>query len=58
MNVKTKIPFVIDANKPINEPFDEKAQMHLIDYLIFIEKVQKGLADSENGLVKNKDESK
>jgi hypothetical protein len=30
----------------------------VIDHLIFIEKVQKGLADSENGLVKNKDESK
>lgn len=30
----------------------------VIDHLFFIEKVQKGLADSENGLVKNKDESK
>lgn len=30
----------------------------VIDHLIFIEKVQKGLADSENDLVKNKDESK
>ncbi|MCX8471975.1 MAG: hypothetical protein ORN55_09375 [Chitinophagaceae bacterium] len=33
-SIKTKIPFVIYANKPLNEPFDEKAQMHLIDYLI------------------------
>jgi len=30
----------------------------VIDHLIFIEKVQKGLADSENDFTKNKDESK
>jgi len=30
----------------------------VIDHLIFIEKVQKGLADSENDFTKTKDESK
>jgi hypothetical protein len=30
----TKTPIVIFANKPLDEPHDEYAQMHLIDYLI------------------------
>jgi predicted transcriptional regulator len=30
----------------------------LIDHLIFVEKVQKGMADSANGRVKTKEEAK
>ena len=30
----------------------------IVDHLIFLEKVQKGLEDSENGRINNKDEAK
>jgi hypothetical protein len=33
-SVQTKTPFVIYANKPLDEPHDEYAQKHLIDFLI------------------------
>jgi hypothetical protein len=33
-SLKTKTPLVIYANKPLDEPNDEYAQMHLLDYLI------------------------
>jgi hypothetical protein len=33
-SIKSKTPLVIYANKPLDEPYDEYAQQHLIDYLI------------------------
>jgi hypothetical protein len=33
-SLKSKTPMVIYANRPLDEPNDEYAQMHLIDYLI------------------------
>ena len=43
---------------PLYSTLDKLPKNLTVDHLFFIEKVQKGLADSENGLVKNKDESK
>ncbi|MFZ4799848.1 MAG: hypothetical protein ACOYMA_20315 [Bacteroidia bacterium] len=52
MITKTHLISTLD-NLPENLTVDQ-----VIDHLIFIEKVQKGLADSEKGLVKTKDEAK
>lgn len=52
MSTKTHLNSTLDK-LPENLTVDQ-----IIDHLIFIEKVQKGLADSEKGLVKTKDEAK
>jgi len=50
----TKAHLISSLNKsPENLSFDE-----LIDHLIFVEKVEKGLSDVENGLVKSKEEAR
>jgi len=50
----TKSHLISSLNKlPENLSFDE-----LIDHLIFVEKVEKGLSDVENGLVKSKEEAR
>jgi hypothetical protein len=50
----TKAHLISSLNKlPENLSFDE-----LIDHLIFVEKVEKGLSDLENGLVKSKEEAR
>jgi hypothetical protein len=52
MITKTKLINVLDS-LPDNFTIDQ-----LLDHLIFVEKVQKGLSDSENGRVNMKDEAR
>ena len=52
MITKTQIRNSLD-NLPENVSVDQ-----VIDRLIFIEKIQKGLDDSRNGKIKSKDEAK
>jgi hypothetical protein len=52
MITKTQIRHSLD-NLPENVSVDQ-----VIDRLIFIEKIQKGLDDSKNGKIKSKDEAK
>ncbi|MFA6404123.1 MAG: hypothetical protein WCX31_21230 [Salinivirgaceae bacterium] len=52
MITKTQIRHSLD-NLPDNVSVDQ-----VIDRLIFIEKIQKGLDDSKNGKIKSKDEAK
>ncbi len=43
---------------PLFSTLDKLPKNLTVDHLIFIEKVQKGLVDSENDFTKTKDESK
>jgi hypothetical protein len=52
MITKTQIRHSLD-NLPENVSVDQ-----VIDRLIFIEKIQKGLDDSKNGKIKSKEEAK
>jgi len=52
MITKTQLIGTLDK-LPENLTIDE-----VIDHLIFVEKVQKGLSDSENGRINSKDEAK
>lgn len=52
MITKTKLINVLD-NLPENFTIDQ-----LLDHLIFVEKVQKGLSDSQSGHVNSKDEAR
>jgi len=52
MITKTKLISIID-NLPENFSIDQ-----LIDHIIFVEKVQKGLEDTKNGRVNTKDETR
>ena len=52
MITKTQLINTLD-NLPENFTIDQ-----LIDHIIFVEKVQKGIADSVNGNVKTKEEAK
>ncbi|MBE9469054.1 MAG: hypothetical protein IMY72_12145 [Bacteroidetes bacterium] len=52
MITKTQIKNSLDS-LPENVSIDE-----LIDHLIFIEKVQKGIDDSKNGKINSKEEAK
>ncbi len=52
MITKTKLLSILD-NLPENFTIDQ-----LIDHIIFVEKVQKGLEDSENGRLHSKEEAR
>jgi predicted transcriptional regulator len=52
MITKTKLISTLE-NLPENLTIDQ-----VIEHIIFIEKVQKGLADSENGRINTKEEAK
>jgi hypothetical protein len=52
MITKTKLISTLD-NLPENLTIDQ-----VIDHIIFVEKVQEGIDDSENGRVKTKEEAK
>ncbi len=52
MITKTKLISILD-NLPENFSIDQ-----LIDHIIFVEKVQKGLEDTKNGRVNTKDETR
>ncbi|OFX46392.1 MAG: hypothetical protein A2046_13785 [Bacteroidetes bacterium GWA2_30_7] len=52
MITKTQLINTLD-NLPENISIDQ-----IIDHLIFIEKIQKGMDDSKNGRINSKDEAK
>lgn len=52
MITKTKLINSLD-NLPENLTIDQ-----VIDHIIFVEKVQKGISDSENGRINTKEEAK
>jgi hypothetical protein len=52
MITKTQLINTLDK-LPENLTIDQ-----VIDHLIFVEKVQKGLSDSENGLINTKEEAR